>query len=378
MVMRIGIDASRAYGSRRTGTETYAHEMIRELLVLPEAKKHEWILYIKPGQTTGQKKTNVRETVINLKYLWTQAGLAGRTWVDRLDWLWVPAHTLPVLRKPAAWGGPKTIVTIHGIEYEWLPAFENHLQRVYLPWSTMYATASADKIVAVSNFTARQLAARFGTSEAKIEVIHEGVQAPIMKKSGEIQVQRESAILAKFGLMRQGYLIFVGTIQPRKNLVRLISAFAQAKLPEAKLVICGKWGWNFAEVAAAPRASGVEGKIVFTDFVDEETKQVLLSQARGYVQPSITEGFGLPVLEAMGEGVPVISSKGGALAEVIAGAGLLFDPENIAEMTEKLKLLWNSAELRVKLRREGGRRVKDFSWRTAASQLLRLLVSYNV
>ncbi len=170
--MRIGIDASRAFVPNRTGTEEYSWRIIKHILALPEARKHTWVLYTRgviPSEVEGSLRlagAAVGMTIrrINMPFLWTQVGLAGRTWLDGLDVLWVPAHTLPVLRKP----GLKTVVTIHGIEYEWLPAYENALQKWYLPWSTVYAVSSATKVIAVSEFTKRQLVERLGADERKI------------------------------------------------------------------------------------------------------------------------------------------------------------------------------------------------------------------
>ena len=179
--MRIGIDASRAFVDNPTGTERYSYEVITRLLKLPEAKKHTWILYVRPQFLISNFKflnndqmfkcPNVQIREIPLSRLWTQVGLAARTWVDDLDVLWVPAHTLPVLRKL----GIRTVVTVHGLEYEWLPEYENWLQRWYLPLSTKYAVMSASRIIAVSEFTKRQLVERLGADERKIAVIHEGV-----------------------------------------------------------------------------------------------------------------------------------------------------------------------------------------------------------
>ncbi|MDP1743779.1 MAG: glycosyltransferase family 1 protein [Candidatus Amesbacteria bacterium] len=341
--MRIGIDASRAFGDQKTGTESYSFEIITHLLKLPEAKKHEWILYTKEN--------------IKLPYFWTQVGLAYRTWVDKLDVLWVPAHTLPILARP----GLKKIVTIHGIEYEWLPAYENWLQRWYLPLSTQYAVSRAQKIIAVSRFTQDQLVERLGADPKKITVIHEGISYK--------DINRQSNILDRYGL-------FVGTIQPRKNLVRLIKAFAvlsaQKKvLKEIKLVICGKLGWNFDEVVGLAKKYGV----IITGFVSDEDRNTLLKNAMFYVQPSITEGFGLPVLEAMSAGIPVISSNGGALPEVVGNAGLLFDPSDPLDILDKLDQIISNPKLRKLLITKGFLRAKQFSWEKAARETYRILTN---
>ncbi len=116
--MRIGIDASRAFLDQPTGTERYSFEVITRLVALAAAKEHELILYTKLPVTNDKWPSNVKNIPIPMRYLWTQLGLAFRTWVDRLDVLWVPAHTLPVIRRHVV----KTVATIHGIEYEWLPS----------------------------------------------------------------------------------------------------------------------------------------------------------------------------------------------------------------------------------------------------------------
>jgi len=348
--MRIGIDASRAGDLQRTGTESYSYELITHLLALPEAKKHEWILYTKFPISNFQFPINFQISIINMPRLWTQVGLAYKTWVDNLDVLWVPAHTLPVLAKP----GLRKVVTIHGIEYEWLPAYENLLQRWYLPLSTKFACWAANKIIAVSKFTKNQLIERLGADPNKISVVYEG--------TNYVEPERSTKI-------RERYILFIGTVQPRKNLVRLIEAFCKLKIENCKLVLAGKLGWNYQEVVDAAKNKNVE----ITGFVSDQRRNELLKNALCYVQPSITEGFGLPVLEAMHAGIPVVSSKGGALAEIVGDAGLLFDPYNIQEISHSLSLVIHSHSLRKELISKGKERVKDFSWEKAAEQTYNIL-----
>lgn len=422
--MRIGIDASRAFVDRPTGTERYAFEVITRMMRLEEARKHEWILYTrKVSKSESDRVTELKNTchsatfvTLRLPFLWTQVGLAYRTWVDRLDVLWVPAHTLPVLRKP----GIKTVVTIHGIEYEWLPAYENQLQRWYLPLSTKYAVLAAKKLIAVSKFTKRQLIERLGGNERKITVIHEGFNPEILNSN--IEVPNKFKILNKYQLKPKKYLLFVGTVQPRKNLVRLVEAFSRLtkasgkyhppfnSLPlnlrgrgregDFKLVIAGKLGWNYQEVLEAPKRFGVADKVVFTGYCSDVERDILLKNALVYVQPSITEGFGLPVLEAMAAGVPVVSSWGGALNEILnitpsgsslkskirfassavrgesaTQAGILFDPKDVNDMIRALRQMISLHTTRLKYVKLGKRRVKDFSWDKAAEKTLNILMT---
>jgi glycosyltransferase involved in cell wall biosynthesis len=396
--MRIGIDASRAFTDQPTGTERYSYELITRILRLKEARKQEWILYIRPNLKFEIRNLklnlNCKFQIVNFPFLWTQVGLAYRTWVDRLDVLWIPAHTLPLLRKPRV----KTVVTIHGIEYEWLPAYENVIQRWYLPLSTQYAVRSADKIIAVSEFTKKQLIERLGADEGKIKVVYEGY-TPLSDLPPNLGGRRQRGVLKKYGLISQQYLLFIGTIQPRKNLVRLIEAFADlmpknlitpsVSPPESggerkrgvlggiKLVIAGKPGWSYEEVLAAPKKFGVEKSVIFTGYVNDAERDILLQNALVYVQPSIIEGFGLPVLEAMAAGVPVVSSTGGALAEVVGNAGRLFSPNNINEITKCLQQTLEDGGLRQELVRRGRQRAANFSWDTAVIETYKILTTWS-
>lgn len=367
--MRIGIDASRAFLDQRTGTENYSYQIIKHLLALPEVSSHEFILYVRSNFQFSIFKfqsifqiPNFKFQIIPLRYCWTQIGLATRTWIDNLDVLWIPAHTLPVLRKPSL----KTVVTIHGIEYEFLPQYENWLQRWYLPLSTKYAISSANKIIAVSEFTKSQIIEKLGGDPKKITVVYEGTTPNFQFTSTNLQI-----ILKKYNLQKQKYILFIGTIQPRKNLKRLIEAFKKLenylKIKNCKLVIAGKLGWNYADLPIDKYPN-----IIFTRYVDDKTRNILLHNALAYVQPSITEGFGLPVLEAMNAGVPVVSSSGGALAEIVGEAGVLFDPFDGDDISHKLSLVINSHSLRKQLIKKGYNRVKKFTWNQAAVQ------SYNI
>ena len=364
--MRIGIDASRAFVEEPTGTERYSFEVITRLVALPEARKHEWILYIRdviPTEALAKWRdpsTSLGMTIkrIGLPYLWTQVGLAARTWIDELDVLWVPAHTLPVFRR----AGLRTVVTIHGIEYEWLPAYENVLQRWYLPLSTKYAVGGADKIIAVSEFTKRQLVERLNADPKKIDVVYEGVSQNL-----KFEVRNSKSILSYYNLQKKKYLLFVGTIQPRKNLERLVEAFLRIKDDKLRLVICGKWGWGYEKLRDIQKRN-----IVFTGYVNDEERRVLLENALVYVQPSITEGFGLPVLEAMRAGVPVASSNGGALAEVVGDSGELFDPNDIDDMKNKIELAMGNKKLIA----SGEKRAQEFSWEKAARKTYNILTKW--
>lgn len=380
--MLIGIDASRAFALERTGTENYSYELITHILRLPRAKKQQFVLFTRPGSRVPSeimRYSNVRVRELAWPYLWTQGALAWETHKLPLDLLWIPAHTLPVLRNSRV----KTVVTIHGLEYRWLPEYHNWLQRWYLPLSTYYAAKAADRLIAVSESTKRDLLAETQIDIEKITVIYEGV-----RRRARSTMAARSAIARveqRYGIEAGRYLLFVGTVQPRKNLEALIAAFARfySGNLQYRLVIAGSVGWQAEKILRAPEKYGVTESVVFTGRVSAETLDCLYLGAKMYIQPSWTEGFGLPVAEAMSLGVPVIVSDGGALPEVVGDAGRVVKlrarvGESTVEFERELaqamsKIVQNKAEAANQVKR-GLVRAKELSWEKAAKETLDYLL----
>lgn len=377
MNMIIGIDASRAFVDGRTGTEEYGYQVIKHLLRLPEIGAHILVLYVRPKAIIPDwaKVINVSIRQIKLRYLWTQVGLSLATWRDKLDILWIPAHTLPLLRRPEL----PTVVTIHGLEYKWLPEYDNWLQAWYLPLSTYYAARTASKIIAVSSSTKRDLIKETGINPEKVVVIHEGVEQVDRQKTRRTgKIKNQSAkTLEKWGLGNTNYLLFIGSLQPRKNLPVLIEAFHgfSKKYPGYRLVIVGGKGWKTREIFDAPSRWGVQEKVVFTGWVSEVEKKALLTSASIYVQPSWTEGFGLPVLEAMVRGLPVITTDGGALAEVAGGAAIVVKLKGKGLVNRLVRAMTRVADNRgvwQALSRKGQKRAETLNWDQASTATMSL------
>ncbi|MCX6817083.1 MAG: glycosyltransferase family 1 protein [Candidatus Beckwithbacteria bacterium] len=381
--MLIGIDASRAFGKDKTGTENYSKEIIEAILKLPEAKKHEFILYVRNpirSDLAGLQGRTLQVKEINWKMLWTQGGLALELLKNPVEVLWVPAHTLPVIRNPKI----KTVVTIHGLEYEFLPQYYQFPQKLWLNKSTEYAVKQADRLIAVSAWTKKQLAARLGADEKKITVIHEGISPKFINRQFSGEYLRQ--IRYKYSLPGK-YILFVGTVQPRKNLVRLIEAFSKlithpvcGHLPHrvwnGDLVIVGKLGWMYEEILAAPKKYKVEKRVKFIGRVAEADLAAVYKMAQVFVYPSLMEGFGLPILEALALGIPVITSDRGALPEVAGEGALIINPEKTEEITQAIRLVLENDELRQGLIEKGLRQVKQFSWEKAARETLEILTDW--
>lgn len=378
--MVIGIDASRAFVDERTGTENYSYELITQMLRLTTAKKHAFVLFIRPNAKIPRELdgySNVIVKLINYPVLWTQVGLAFETWVTKLDVLWIPAHTLPVLRKRSL----KTIVTIHGLEYKYLREYNNWLQRWYLPLSTYYAAKNATRLICVSESTKHDLVAETGIDAEKTTVIYEGVS--FSGKSGWVVGDvAANKYYEKYGIERGKYILFVGTVQPRKNITALISAYTRVckDYPDYKLVIVGGIGWDAEWDLAMADKMGVPDCVMFTGRVSPELLQVLYQGANLYVQPSWTEGFGLPVLEAMASRVPVVVSSGGALPEVVGDAGIIVSLEGgrrmfAARLARAVGSLLGDPERRELLKQRGLERVHQFSWKSAADKTIKCLTT---
>ncbi len=387
--MVIGFDASRAFVSEPTGTENYSYQLLKALSRIDH--KNKYIVYVRNlSLATCHLSPNFKFKEIRWSRLWTQGGLALECLVNPPDVLFIPAHTLPVIRRPNL----KTVVTIHDLGVEYLPQYHQFPQKYYLNWSTIYAVKNAVRIIAVSQNTRKDLITKLQCDTQVIRVIYEGVQPLHLKTKG---------VLEKYKVTKP-FILFVGTIQPRKNLVRLIEAFAtiargpaptfppaSARPPHSarlravgspssrvtpralSLVLVGKPGWLYEEIYAAPKRLGLSDKVKFLNFVPDDDLAILYKEASVFCLPSLYEGFGLPVLEAMAAGVPVVVSKTSSLPEVVGDAGVLVDPYNVNDITEGLKKVLENQSLRQTLIKKGRERAKKFNWEKTARETLKVL-----
>lgn len=357
--MIIGIDGSRAFIDKKTGTENYSYQLISHLVQLDQTNNYHIFLRPQNSKPKGSWPTNLHFTTIPYPRLWTQAGLAGQTYRENLDVLFVPSHTLPLIRKP----GLKTVLTVHDLGAEYLPTTHQLKQRLYLKLMTNYQLKSATHLIAVSEATKQDIIKRVGVRAEKISVVYEGYNQNLFKPTKSV-VSGE-------------YFLFVGTIQPRKNLERLIKAYAQflkqqgpSKQPE--LVLAGSKGWLADEIYALPARLGIKNQVKFLGYVPDEKLPALYSGAKAFLFPSLFEGFGLPILEAMACGCPVLTSNISSMPEVGGDAALYVDPYSVEDITRGIEKIMNQ-ELRIKNIKKGFEQVKKFSWEKCAKETLLVL-----
>lgn len=392
--MIIGFDASRAFVGKRTGTENYSYQLLLRLAEID--RKNTYHIFLRPvasqGCTLRGWPSNFKPITLPYPRLWTQVGLAKQTFIDKLDVLFVPAHTLPLIRRPHL----PTVVTVHDLGAEYLPSTHQLKQRLYLKLMTHYQLKSATRLIAVSEATKDDLIKKVGIASKKISVIYEGFNNELFKPT---KVDLKNYLLKQFDLVPDQYFLFVGTIQPRKNLERLIRAYAKflksddRKLKEndlsstiypqktifyplsstVKLVIAGSKGWLSEEIYQLPKKLGIENQVRFLGYVPDKDLPTLYSGALAFVFPSLFEGFGLPILEAMAVGCPVLTSNISSLPEVAGKAALLVNPYSEDEIAQNLIKLYTNSNLLQQLTTAGFEQIKKFSWEKCARETLAVL-----
>ncbi len=271
----------------------------------------------------------------------------------------------------------RTICTIHDICFAhnktWFSKKEYLFQKTMIP----YAARHADAVVTVSEFSRRDIADTFGVNDQKICVIYNAVDWKHFGKEADQAGKAEAAALvrAKFGIGQAPYILCVGNLNPRKNISSLIDAYRMMKEKYGGsqiLVIAGKKDYRAEQTIQEARETGVGDAILFTGYVTNEELEALYSQAECFVYPSLYEGFGIPPLEAMACGTPVAVSGTTALPEVVADAGLYFDPEDVSSIASCLHRLLQQEDLREALISAGYDRVKAFDWGRSAQKLMDL------
>lgn len=355
--MKIGIDASRAFLSKRTGIEEYSYQVIRHLRsILPS--EIEVILYIKKGQIIDFNLPNhwkVKE--LSLPRLWTQGRLSWEMLFHAPDLLFVPAHTIPLFHPK------RSFVTIHGLEYEFCPEGYSFFECLYMRWSIRFSCRVAQGIIAVSENTKKDLKELYGVAEDKITVIPEGFS-------------REE-ILPDSPKHSHPYFFFVGRLENRKNIIRIVEAFEifkKQRKSEHQLLLAGKFGYGRKSIQEKIEHSPIKRDIILLGYISEKEKWELLKNADIFLFPTLYEGFGIPVLEAQSVGVPVITSTTSSLPEV-AGEGAVFvDPTSVETIAGAIEKLVSEPNFRAGIIKKATHNVDRFSWERCAQEIASFLI----
>jgi glycosyltransferase involved in cell wall biosynthesis len=261
------------------------------------------------------------------------------------------------------------VVTIYDVSFLLQPQFHTEANRLHCLQGTLNAVLYADRIIAISQQTKTDLMNYFSIPAERIRVIHPAHRR-IYYPEHDVDVIRGA--LGRLGVLRN-FILCVGSLEPRKNLKTLLQAYATYVRHHAGaewLVVAGGGGWLSGDLAQIAAELGIAERVKFLGYVQEADLRVLYSAAKLFVYPSIYEGFGLPPLEAMACGAPVITSNTSALPEVVGDAALLIDPHNRGELCQAMQRVLGDDDLRMRMRRQSLARAKLFSWEQAAEETL--------
>jgi glycosyltransferase involved in cell wall biosynthesis len=370
--MIIGIDGNEANVQKRVGISEYAFELLMQFSSEKFKDQNvKFVVYLKDQPLANLPPENSFFTyrIIGPGKLWTQWRLPLDLYLHRPrpDVFFSMTHYAP------RFSPIPTIISVMDVSYLRFPEMFNSSDLYQLRSWTEYSVKNAKKVLTISNSSRDDIIKAYKKPEEKVVTIYPGIKRIL---SLEPRVFGMNQLQAKYHISDR-FILFVGTLQPRKNIVRLIEAFSKIKDDkDLKLVIIGKKGWKYEETLAAPKQFGVEDKVVFLEDINDDELDVFYRHAVCYVLPSLYEGFGLPVVEAMQRNCPVITSNVSSLPEAGGDAALYVDPENVDDIAEKITRLLIDKKLREELIEKGKKQVHKFSWEKSAKETLDVLEQF--
>lgn len=362
--MTIGIDGNEANVAAQVGVSVYTSELLHHFARLAN-EKEQCIVYLRKPPLDSMPEANEYFTykVVNGPFLWSQVFLPLYLYLHRdIDIFFAPAHYAP------RFCPTPVVVTLHDLSYFYFPNEFLKKDLYQLKNWTAYSVKKAKRLIAVSKTTKKDIMKLYGVPDTQIDIVYNGFEKKIDR-------DEPVTVLDKYNLHAGKYILYVGTIQPRKNIKTLIQAYDLflKKYPGYKLVLTGKKGWLFEETLEAAQEHLKTKEIIITGYETDENVIELYKNAFCYCLPSLYEGFGIPILEAMSNGCPVITSHASSLPEIGGDACLYFEPRDAKDLTEKLELLHNNDALRQDLIQKGKERVSQFSWKKCAMETLDVL-----
>ncbi|MFW6075164.1 MAG: glycosyltransferase family 4 protein [Chloroflexota bacterium] len=356
---------SSASGYRRAGVSRYIEALLNELPAFL-AGDDRLIAYgpaavskpPAPGQRLEWRRSRLNTESPPLRILWEQTAGAAAGLADRLDVLHSPVNVVPLLSTVPA------VLTVHDLAFERYPEHYPAAKQRYLSLMTRLSALRAARIIAVSEATRNDLVECYRVSPDKVAVVPNGVD----DRFRPVEPGRADAFRASQDLPEH-FILFVGTLQPRKNLETLL--VAMSLLPRGvdwPLVVVGGGGWKYDTIFRTVKRYGIGDRVRFAGYVPVEDLPEWYAASSIVVIPSHYEGFGLPALEAMASGVPVIAANASSLPEVVGDDGVLFDPADAAELAAAIVTLVENADLRRQLVQRGRERATGYTWWCTAAE----------
>src|SRR5579863_4514239 len=369
--MRIAIDYTAAI-RQSAGVGNYVRRLVDAMLAQDASNQYTLLTSGRPtrerpfpqAQNVQGRSIIIPDRYLNIIWYRWRLPLYATFFSGQVDIYHGPDFALPPLN-----GKLRKVVTVHDLSFLEHPEYAVPSLAAYLKKIVPEAVAAADVVASVSQTTSQSLIKHFKTPTEKIVVVPNGV-APYYRRITDPVLL--GATRHKFGL-KHPLVLGVGTMEPRKNHLGLIKAFAQAqkkKKGPAMLALAGGKGWLYEETKQAVADLKLEHKVRFLGHISDLELVTLYSMADVFAFPSFSEGFGIPPLEAMACGTPIITSNTSSLPEVVGDAALLVDPHNIIELGHAITRLLEDEQLREELRQKGYQRAQHYSWSASASKML--------
>ncbi len=380
--MTIGINGNEANVLHRVGVGQYAYELIKQLESLSQRQEAVEIYLDKsplsdfPKETSSWHYKNLGRGLP----MWTATILQKQLLLEKLTGhapsvFFSPSHYTPVLMPV------KSVISIMDMSFVRFPEYFKKYDRAQLRYWTWVSAVQAKKIITISNFSKQEICSIYNLPQDKVIVTYCGYDRERFHGQVKNQTAEIKSTLTKYKITKP-YLIFLGTLQPRKNIVRLIEAFARLQNKATQLVVVGminegRGGWMNESIFATVKRLGLEKQVIFTGYVLDNEVPLLFAGSRAYVLPSLYEGFGIPPVEAMATGIPVVVSRVSSLPEICGEAPVYIDnPESVEDITASLDSVLSLSDSertrRVKL---GQSFVTRYNWKTTAKQTLEILLA---
>lgn len=362
--MRIGFDAKRA-AQNRTGLGNYSRFVLR--ILSQQKPEDEYHLYVPKERRTPYLREIPTIDSLRLHFppsglwrklgsLWRVCGVTADVRRDGIDLFHGLSNELPLSIRRA---GCRSVVTIHDLIFKHCPEYYKPIDRMIYDYKFRRACRVADRVIAVSEYTKREIMSYYGTPEEKIDVVYQGCD-PVFAQPVAADILEE--VSARYGLPRR-FVLYVGSIERRKNLMLVARALAGAgrRCGDVSVVAVGKRTGYTDEIADYVRANGLEGRFHFCHGVTFADLPAFYRLATAFVYPSRIEGFGIPLLEAITSGLPAIGCTGSCLEEAGGPGSIYVDPDDADAMAGAIERVWNDGGLRAGMAEQGRRYAGNFT-----------------
>jgi glycosyltransferase involved in cell wall biosynthesis len=367
--MRIAIDLRSLQTKNVSGVENYTSHLLEHLLALDKTNQYVFFYNALKAETPDHlsyvNATNVRTRIPNKLFNFSIRAF-GRPYLEKLTGDFDIVF-LPNVNHVAHGPGKKTVITVHDLSPFIFPEFHSPKHRLWHAiLNTKKVYEQADALISVSEFTKNDLISHFGIPEHKIHVVHPGVDHESLQS--RVSQDELRHVRNVYGLPTN-FLLFLSTLEPRKNVKGLIKAFEQVN-SDAHLLLVGKPGWKHKEIFSLINDSKKRKLISYLGYVNEADKPALISLAQAVVYPSFYEGFGFVPLEAMSLGTPVLTSQVSSIPEVVSNAALLINPYNHNDLVFAISEILSNENLRTKLISQGRAQAMRYQWDISAQKTL--------